>query len=483
MAHHLKFTETEIQELFGHEAAEDEDPQRLREYYFKSTTYDQVITDLPLRILVGHKGIGKSALFRVAIAEYEDQDRLAVELRPDDIAELAVESSDFLSLIRTWKVGLRRIVAQRAARQMGLPQAKVVTQLESAESVVEALSSVGRTENVNGSSSNTVLNGFLASGQLTVFVDDLDRGWEGRRQDVKRISALLNAVRDLVKEDRGLRFRISLRSDVYFLVRTSDESTDKIEGSVIWQSWTNHDIYVLLVKRIETYFGREANSDSLRNRSQLDLLKYLEPIMDTTFRGKGHWRNASIHRVLLSLIRKRPRDLVKLCTLAGRSACGSKSTLIYTENFRSVFEEYSQGRIQDTINEYRSELPDVDRLILNMCPTVKEKTAKAGFVYTTDALVSKIKKIAEQGQFRFKSQKPASEKDLAAFLYKINFLTARKERPDSIVRRFFEEQRYLQSQFVDFGFDWEVHPAYRWALQPGNIDEIFESLKLSADEG
>jgi SOS response regulatory protein OraA/RecX len=44
----LSFTETEIQSLFGHEAAEDEDPARLREYYFKSATYDQVVTDLYL---------------------------------------------------------------------------------------------------------------------------------------------------------------------------------------------------------------------------------------------------------------------------------------------------------------------------------------------------------------------------------------------------------------------------------------------------
>ena len=57
---------------------------------------------------------------------------------------------------------------------------------------------------------------------------------------------MLNAVRDLISENPLMRFRISLRSDVYYLVRTSDESTDKIEGSVIWQSWTNHEILVLL---------------------------------------------------------------------------------------------------------------------------------------------------------------------------------------------------------------------------------------------
>src|SRR4051812_39912378 len=65
MNNRLTFSEAEIQNLFGHEAAEDETPARLRQYYFKNDIYDRVTADLPLRILVGHKGVGKSALFKV----------------------------------------------------------------------------------------------------------------------------------------------------------------------------------------------------------------------------------------------------------------------------------------------------------------------------------------------------------------------------------------------------------------------------------
>ena len=36
----LTFTESEIQTLFGNEAAKDENSARLRDYYFKSSTYD-----------------------------------------------------------------------------------------------------------------------------------------------------------------------------------------------------------------------------------------------------------------------------------------------------------------------------------------------------------------------------------------------------------------------------------------------------------
>src|SRR6266540_3457586 len=110
----LSFSEVEIQKLFGHEAAEDEDPNRLREYYFKPSTFEQVVTDLSLRILVGHKGIGKSALFQVAIAEDRDAQRLTLVVKPDDVIEIANDTTNFLQTIRAWKVGLTELLVSKA---------------------------------------------------------------------------------------------------------------------------------------------------------------------------------------------------------------------------------------------------------------------------------------------------------------------------------------------------------------------------------
>ena len=115
----LTFSETEIQALFGHEAAEDEDPQRLRSYYFKTATYDEIANDLQLRILVGHKGIGKSALFQVAMAEDREAGRIAILIRPDDVADLGTDTTDFLRTIRSWKRGLLGIIASKVLGSFG----------------------------------------------------------------------------------------------------------------------------------------------------------------------------------------------------------------------------------------------------------------------------------------------------------------------------------------------------------------------------
>lgn len=482
----LTFSETEIARLFGHEAAEDEDPERLQEYYFKTKTYEQVSADLPLRILVGHKGIGKSALFKVAMAEDREKGQIAVLIRPDDVATLATDTDDFLATIREWKLGLSQIIAKKVLSEIGSQdeswQGKLKqysgTLVSFFEETFRDLSKLSTQP-----AKQALLDHFLKKKRISVYIDDLDRGWQGRKKDNSRISALLNAARDISSESRGINFRISLRSDVYYLVRTSDESTDKVEGSVVWHSWSNHEIFVLLIKRIESFFGRAVDETELLKTKQQALAKYLRPVMEERFQGQGVWDNAPTYRVLMSLIRKRPRDLVKLCSLAGRHAHNDNASLITTKHFQASFEEYSQGRLQDTINEFRSELPGIEKLLLSMKPSKKGRTTHESYTYTTDALIKKINSIREQGQFKFANGDVADSKRLAAFMYKINFLTARKEAASEVViRKYFEENRYLSNEFVDFGFDWEIHPAYRWALQPDNISDLFASLKLSADD-
>lgn len=482
----LSFSEEQLQRLFGHEAAEDEDPARLREYYFKTSAYDEVAADLPLRILVGHKGIGKSALFKVAMLEDRENDVITVLIKPDDVAELATDTNDFLRTIREWKAGLSQIIAQKILCDLGMNDDSWSARLKQyGGTLISFFDDTFRnlSKGTTIPAKKVIVEHYLKRNRISVYIDDLDRGWQGRKQDNVRISALLNAVRDLSSENRGLNFRVSLRSDVYYLVRTSDESTDKIEGSVIWHSWSNHEIFVLLVKRIESFFGRTVDDIKLLKMGQARLAHYLSTIMEDRFQGQGLWSNAPMYRVLMSLIRKRPRDLVKLCTLAGRAARKEQATIIGTKHFQAVFEEYSQGRLQDTVNEFRSELPSIEKLLLAMKPSRKERTGQEGYVYTTDSLLKKISSIREQGQFKFAAGEVGDSKRLAAFLYKINFLTARKASTPSegVVRKYFEENRYLSSEFADFGFDWEIHPAYRWALQPDSLSAIFGSLSLTAD--
>lgn len=476
------FDDETIQKLFGNEAAEDEDVKRLKEYYFKNEAYERITVDLPIRILVGHKGIGKSALFKVAMLDDHEKHRISLFIKPDEVADLGRNTEGFLELIRSWRIGLYKIIMKKTLQELRikLPQEDLSnfgTEYDLVEEVIEIVEQ-HLNKGIIRESKVKIAESFLENRKINIYIDDLDRGWLGGRKDIIRLSALLNATRDLCNENNGLQFKISMRSDVYFLVRTSDESTDKIQGSVVWYSWTNNEILVMLIKRIETFFGREVDEKKLMQQEQRHIAKlYLNPILEPRFTGRGKWEDVPIYKVLMSLVRKRPRDLVKLLTLAARKAYQDKSTVIRTKHFQEIFDEYSQDRVQDTINEYRSELPNIERLIFGMKPSKRTRRTADSYVFSTSDLMLKINNILEQGDFKFTNKKKASAKDLAQFLYKINFLTARKElETGEISRRYFEENRYLSSSFVDFGYNWEIHMAYRWALQPDRMHEILDKI-------
>lgn len=483
----VTFSEEQIQALFGHEAAENESPDRLREYYFKNKVYERVVADVPVRLLVGHKGIGKSALFSIAMQEDREAGRLAISVKPDDVLQVASAMENFNLAVREWKDGLRQIIQDKALSHFNLdgsvkPSGAMARTGGFLVGLRQTLAPYTAAKADVDPAMRLLLKKFLEKNKIIVYLDDLDRGWTNNPKDIARLSALLNAIRDLSTDENGLNFRVALRSDVYFLVRTSDESTDKIDGSVIWHNWRNHEILALLAKRVTTYFGKRFTDEQLISMQQPDLARLLSDVLASEYNGRGKWSHVPTYRVLMTVIRRRPRDLVKLLTLAGRSAADRRSSLIGTEDFANTFTEYSQGRIQDTVNEYKSELPEIGRLILEMRPTKQEVRANGGFIYSTDELIKKIQKAQSHVRLLTSRGESVDTKWLAAFLYKINFITARKELPSTYIdRKYFDENRYLSGHFADFGYDWEVHPAYWWALQPDEIHSVYERLRLSDD--
>ena len=174
-----------------------------------------------------------------------------------------------------------------------------------------------------------------------------------------------------------------------------------------------------------------------------------------------------------------PRDLVKLCTLAARRACNKNHSKIMTEDLESIFANYSNDRLTDTVNEYQSEFPKVKELLLKMKPSKQEIQEGHPCKYTRAELVKKINNILSMSNFTFKKGIQATPEELAAFMYKINFITARKKSEGEICRVYYDENQYIYNDFTDFGYDYEIHPAYRWALQPDDILILFRQIELS----
>lgn len=297
----------------------------------------------------------------------------------------------------------------------------------------------------------------------------------------------MNAIRDICGSGNALQFRVGLRTDVYYLVRTSDESTDKIEDKIVWLTWSSHELLVLFAKRIETFMGHNVNDRVLFSKNQVDVAKSFHHVMEPIFSGKGKWSNAPIHRVILSLQRKRPRDLVKLLGGAAKKAYQNDRQTILTSDLRDTFESYSAERLQDIVNEFSSELPELKRVLLAMKPAAPRRGGRMGkasdsFLFSQAELDKKISRVLEQVRVRFTNGSIVSARAVGQFLYKIDFIIARKDMDTGLVdRKFFDQSRFLFDQNLDFGYSWEIHPAYRWALQPDTLDSIFDQISLEKD--
>lgn len=474
----IDFSEEQIREMFGDLAAEDEKKERFSSYFIKTDVYKKIHNFLPIRILVAHKGIGKSAIFRMSYLENIKDNVLSIWVKPDDILGIVHTEgeTDPLEMIRQWKSGLEELLVEKVISNFNISKGNDVINkisqkgLKLTERISMIVKKVQDVVDVDAIK-KSVADKYLENHKIVIYVDDLDRAWNGSKQNIYRISALLNAVRDMCNETSELCFRISLRSDVYYLVRTADESTDKIDGNVLWLTWTEHELLALLVKRVQSYFGNNISEKELLDMKQSEMSAYLNDIMADTFEGAGKWNNRPIRYIFLSLIRRRPRDLINLCTLAARNANAKGRNLIITEDWEEVFEQYSSSRLQDTINEHKYELPDIERLLLGMKPSHKIKKTQKPFVYDKECLFRKIEGIMQNGKFYFANNKECTVEELTAFMYKINFLNARKDVANGYIdRKYFEENKYITSKGVDFGYDWEVHPAFRWALYPETRD-------------
>jgi len=484
------FNDEIIQKIFGKEDAENEEPTRLKEYFFRNKAYQNLTSNLAIRILVGHKGSGKSALLRVAHNEDNARQIVSLWLRPDDVRAVVphVATGDLNARIESWKKALTLLIAREVATHY-CDNAASLIEAEKTRGYVRDIITMARewfSNEINQGLAKVhrpVIESFLKNNVIRIYLDDLDRGWEATKTDITNISALLNALRDICGHGNNLQFRLGLRSDVYYLVRTSDESTDKIEANLIFLNWINHDILIVAAKRIESFFGRTIDEGALVNARQPQVARYLEPVIEPRFQGAGKWENVPVHRVLLSMVRHRPRDLVKLLSGAARAAFQKDHEIITSGDLRETFESYSNERMQDLINEFRTEFPEIQKLLRGMKPSKRVMHTIEEFAFSNDRLVVKLKNLMSQARFLFTNGTPVNVHSLAQFLYKIDFLIARKRMPNGeIVRKFFDQNRYLNDQFVDFGFDWEIHPAYRWALQPADPLGILNVTELDSDD-
>lgn len=380
--------------LFGHEDAGKEKEERLSSYYYKTIQYQDVMSEIDLQIITGEKGTGKSALLRMAYLESQELDMVPIWIRLDDLSELysdILNANNLYRLKTLWKQAISKLVIMKLASDISFAFGEDYDKaLQWAYSTGYASRDfISRVAHMLKpmyekyvkmdidyvtSGEHRVLERMLEKKNIRLFFDDFDLDWKGNSSDILRMKSLLLSLSDMTSDITGLSARIALRTDVYEMIR-NEEFSDKFESCIIKCKWNNQEILKTLSKRICAYFGIDFDENISQDSDtmQYQLSPYLNYVFEPYFDNSTRiWRNAPTHRVIYSLIRRKPRDMVKLCQSAAEEAYYRHFNKINAVCFVNILENYSQERMKDLINEYSNQLPKLQDLLIRMAPTQQE---------------------------------------------------------------------------------------------------------------
>jgi hypothetical protein len=470
--------------LFGNDAAEDENQDVFNAYFVPRPEVDLFFqSSRPLAILRAYRGEGKSAIIRHVHQTNESKGIWSVKLTGSALSP-AVESSDPNVWNREWQRSILESIAADIGRRIG------IAWTDDAMSLVEEAERKGFKQRSLVSSILTRLkfkdlpelkekDGQTTLGQIQrylddkesfwVFVDDVDEDFQNTDSFRQRVSSFYSACRNLSNAVPQLLFRSSIRPNVWRILRAHSESLSKVDQYAIDLQWDYPSVRKMLAKRIEGFLVRKGQQAVLDRYANQKGSVWEESLCDLIFESPMQWgynvseskpvyKHSSV--VLGTLSRYRPRWLVELCRLASKQRTKSTST-ISCRDITGVLREFGRERIEDLAAEYRSECPQVQDLINAFAGTKED--------FTTDQLTKTITNRILNGTVvtMASSGTVTQPMKVAAFLYEIGFLTARRDDGNDEYTHyvFAEKPEPLHTRTnVDQGLSWEIHPVFRQVL-------------------
>jgi hypothetical protein len=472
---------------FGNEAADDAEAEELASYFVEQDAFHKFL-QVSQKFLVAHarKGVGKSALVQwIGYKESQkDPDAVIIRCRGADLVRSKFNLSNQLEtpndFIRDWMIRVCSLVNRHLATRIKLAlDDDKITLVETAE--LEGYKS----RNLFGCLLDR-LQSMLEHGGPTklkdrtvwILIDDLDATYQNTTAESMSLATFFSACRYLVQDMQGLVIRVTMRTDVWAMIRRYDESLDKAEQYVREILWSQRDFLRLLARRVEASL-RSLEIPLPKVPPHVQEADAEERLLETVFEPKMEWgaeyraeefgahKLVDTYRLLYTLSYERPRWAIQLCKLARESALRRGATQINKTHIDEIWAEYGAKRIADLVAEHKHQCPDVEELLNGFRGATRQMTRDELFGWINNRISTHMAPRIEGKATR----KPI---EIARFLYRLGFILARSERSDGTYEhyRFDQMPDFLTSRTDDdFGLRWEIHPCYREALDIKKLDK------------
>ena len=469
--------------LFGNDAAEEEEENIFIKYVIEPDITSEFISeDNKIQVVRAYKGEGKSALLRLTKNKLEkDEKNLVINNTASSLSPI-VDSIDSDEWTRKWKERLLRLIANEIGSRIGFAYTDdAIALVEEAEdngfkerSFVSTISdrlkvsenAIAKTRIGTGNPEKTLQRWLKDGANVWMIIDDIDQNFQNNEKNRIKVASFFTACRQISIAIPEIRFRVSVRPNVWKIIKRKYEALSHVEQNIHDLKWSDDDIETLIAKRIEGYLKRTGRWEKAEKVLSKGIARRREQLVSLIFEDPMPWgqnRKRPVKIVLSTLSRHRPRWLIELCKESSKEANNTK--ILFTD-IDNILEEFGKRRIDDTVAEFQSQCPEIEELL--------SAFAQQDERYSTADLLSTIKNRILQGvNLKIEGVLGSpSNKEVAHFLFHIGFLTARKEYDDGSYDHITYEQEptLLKSKTnIDQGVSWEIHPVFRQALSLKNV--------------
>ncbi len=481
--------------LFGNDVAEDEDETIFFSYAIRKTEITQFTSDSKLLIATGLKGEGKSALLRLAEQDFKNrQNAMTIHAKSSSIAP-KISSTDQDEWVEAWKESICISVAEKIGETIGFftisPDKDMLKRIAiesgtKSQNIISKMIAGIKLKAYAGaggfdagievtapspssprSLSSVIGRALSENSEIYILLDDIDHNFENTKQNRAKIAGLLTASRYLANETPQLKFRFTLRDNVWSIIKKEYASMSHISQYIVSLKWTDSELNDMLAQRIRAYAGRSnLNIQHISNKKDVIRLAF----------SNGEWAGESdvdAIRPLATFSQRRPRWFLELCKLSAKNANNRFQKTITFDNITGVSEEYGRKILTDMSVEYICEQP---------------KIADYFNAFMGQASKFKYKELITTIQNRIVEGMPEPKQlalQIANFLFYIGFISARENIDESHYKHYsyadqpnFLTQNYPENEKVD----WEVQTIFRGYLKlktPGRMNQNskFDSRK------
>jgi hypothetical protein len=370
---------------FGAPAAERDIDHGLSDYFIESPAFNRVVARQKT-VVLGNRGTGKSAIFKVLAKRESEAGSVVIELAPEDYSYemlsqvLASEGEGSWAKLGAYAVGWKYLIwvlimkgldgkAPRLKRadagevykylrdhhagQADNPISALISYLKRMEGIklgrfeaglkARELERLYRLEEIQ--SLLPAVQRMCERRRVVVLVDELDRGWDASEDARGFVAGLFQACMSINSASANLTVYMSLRQELYDSIPELYEDAQKFRDVIETISWDEGSLLALAAKRIR-YSWPELRSDD-------DSEAWAAVFAETLDYRQSRSFNYLVDRTLY-----RPREIIQFCSEARdvAEAADIAPPLDYgviSEAERS----YSAERAKDIAAEYRFQYP------------------------------------------------------------------------------------------------------------------------------